>query len=126
MKLKIVIILLITSVFIGSCRKEKCENATVTGLVRHHSKLIPNAMVYIKYGSKDMPANPQNPNTFDEAVQADANAWYTFLNKAKGDYYLYAVGYDEQLLDSVYGGAPLGIECKSEVQTISKDIPVIE
>jgi len=88
--------ILIGSVFILilviSCKKNQIGGkAEVSGYVKHHGKNIPYARIFIKYNAKDFPGN--DTTIYDAKVSADANAFYT-INFYKGDYYLYAVGYD--------------------------------
>lgn len=112
------LILLITT----ACKKEGTGGkSSVKGNVKHHSVLIPNAKVYIKYGTKDFPGS--DVSTYDSNVLADANGYYEIKNLQKGDYYLYGVGYDPNISENVFGGLPIKLRNK---ESITSDIAVVE
>jgi hypothetical protein len=115
-------LLFVLSVSITSCRKEGTGGkSSVSGSVKHHSKLIPNAVVYIKYGATEFPGS--NVALYDASVTADANAHYEFKDLRKGDYYLYGVGYDNTIMEIVSGG--VGAKLKYNKETTA-DVPVTE
>lgn len=104
-----------------SCKKNQLGGkATIEGNVMHHAKLIPNAIVYIKFGAKEFPG--ADVSAYDDKVAADGNGHYS-ITCYKGDYYLYGVGYDDQLKDDVYGGVPVHIRNNEKVQV---DVAVTE
>lgn len=107
---------------ISSCKKEGTGGkSSVSGNVKHHTKLIPNAIVYIKYGATEFPG--ADVSAYDDQVTADTNAHYEFKDLEKGDYYLYGVGYDNSILEQVTGG--IGVTLKRNKHT-DADIPVTE
>jgi hypothetical protein len=115
-------LLLISVLIISSCHKEgEGGKSSVSGNVKHHSKLIPNAVVYIKYGAKEFPGT--DVSKYDASVTADSNAHYEFKSLYKGDYYLYGVGYDNAIMEPVTGG--IGIELKLN-KHLDADVPVTE
>ena len=106
-----------------SCHKEgPGGKAAIQGLVKHHSQLIPGAVVYIKYGVKESPGS--NVTYYDANVTADANAHYTFPDLKYGDYYLFGVGFDSVIVQAVNGGVP--VEIKTKTETVEMDVPVTE
>lgn len=112
----------ILSMTISSCHKEGTGGkSSVSGSVKHHSALIPNSVVYIKYGAKEFPGT--NTSLYDASVTADANAHYEFKNLRKGDYYLYGVGYDNTIMETVTGGIAVTLKYNKESST---DVPVTE
>lgn len=120
------IILLVTgialSIVFSGCHKEGTGGkSSVSGSVKHHSMLIPNAVVYIKYGTKEFPGT--NVSLYDASVTADANAHYEFKDLRKGDYYLYGVGHDMTIMENVTGGVAVTLKYNKES---SIDIPVTE
>lgn len=116
-----VILVLAVMAFV-SCKKEGLGGkASVKGYVKHHSVLIPNATVYIKYGTKDSPGS--DVSAYDSNVSADANGYYEIKDLQKGDYYLYGVGYDPNISENVYGGLPIKLRRK---ESINSDIAVVE
>lgn len=106
-----------------SCKKEGTGGkASITGYVKHHSKLIPHATVYIKYGSKESPGT--SPANYDASIVADGSAKYEFKELNKGDYYLFGIGYDSAIFNSVTGGTPVVIKKKTE--TVQAGVAVTE
>lgn len=107
---------------ISSCKKEGTGGkSSVSGNVKHHTKLIPNAIVYIKYGATEFPG--ADVSTYDDQVTSDINANFEFKDLQKGDYYLYGVGYDFTGSYTVVGG--IGLTLKRDESSIN-DIPVTE
>jgi hypothetical protein len=121
-KSTVLISVLILLFAVMSCRKEGTGGkSSVSGNVKHHERLIPNAVVYIKYGAKSFPGT--DVSEYDASVTADANAHYEFKDLRKGDYYLYGTGYDNMGGHTVTGG--IGIELKYNKDLIA-DVPVTE
>ncbi len=92
----------------------------------HHEKPIPAAQVYIKYGAKEFPGF--DVNTYDEKKYAGVNGEEKgktkFENLYKGDYYLYAVGYDSAIFEKVSGGIYVKLSKNSEIKNVA--IPITE
>ena len=122
---KYIAIICLATVFaftISSCKKEGTGGKSkVSGKVKHHTKLIPNAIVYIKYGATEFPG--ADVSAYDDQVTADTNAHFEFDELQKGDYYLYGVGYDDAISESVVGG--VGIKLRRN-ESIESDVPVTE
>lgn len=117
-------LLLFLSCTIASCKKEGTGGKSkVNGYVKHHNELIPNAIVYIKYGATEFPG--RDVSAFDDQITADSNAHYEFDGLQKGDYYLYGVGMDGMGASSypVVGG--IGIKLKRN-ESIEANVPVTE
>lgn len=75
-----------------ACKKNQLGGKSqVSGYVKHHGKNISNARIFIKLKAKNFPGS--DTNLYDTKVSADANGYYS-INFYKGDYYLYAFGYD--------------------------------
>ena len=112
----------ILSFSFSACKKEGTGGkSSVTGNVKHHTKLIPNAIVYIKYGATEFPGT--DVSLYDDKVTADANAHYEFSGLQKGDYYLYGVGYDDAILEQVSGGISIKLRRN---EALTSDVPVTE
>ncbi len=87
---RIIIVIILSSVF--SCKKNQLGGkAEVKGYVKHHGKNIAYARIFIKFNAKDFPGH--DTTIYDAKFSADANAFYS-IKFYKGDYYLYAVGFD--------------------------------
>ncbi|MCC7302813.1 MAG: hypothetical protein IT233_09235 [Bacteroidia bacterium] len=121
--LKTLSAIMIVILAITSCKKEGTGGtASITGIAKHHSKPIPNAVIYIKYGAKESAGT--NPANYDASVTADGNAKYEFTGLNKGNYYLYGIGYDSSITNTVTGGVPAEIKKKSEI--VQMDVPITE
>ena len=123
MNRKIVYFLFIICFTFFSCKKDQLGGkSTIKGIVKHHVKLIGNATVFIKFNAKDFPGN--DTTVYNEKVKADINGNYSF-KCYKGDYYLYAVGYDQDVTAPhiVKGGVPVNIRNN---ETVEIDIAVSE
>ena len=91
--------------FITACKKNQLGGKSeISGTVAHHGKIIPNAIVYIKFNATEFPG--ADVSLYNAQVNADANGAYSF-KCYKGSYYLYAVGFDSSLPATVSGGLSL-------------------
>lgn len=116
--------LLLLSVFLYTgCTKEGPRGkAAINGMVLHHNDPIPGAVVYINYGATEFPGT--DITQYHASVTADQNAYFEFPDLKKGDYYLFAVGFDSSIVETVFGGVPVKI--KSKTETVTVNIPVVE
>lgn len=122
--MKNIILISILSLAIISCKKNELGGkSSIKGKVVHHSKAIPNAIVYIKFDSKESAGT--DVSKYDTKVTADANGNYEIPSLYKGDYYLYAVGEDFATPPPyiVNGGVPVNLRTK---ESIGIDVPVTE
>lgn len=106
-----------------SCKKDQLGGkSTIKGAVKHHVKLIGNATVFIKFNAKDFPG--ADTTVYNAKVRADANGNYS-INCYKGNYYLYAIGYDQDVIAPhiVSGGTPVNIRNN---ETVDIDLAVTE
>ena len=111
------------AILLVSCGKEgPGGKGAIHGMVKHHSAAIPGAVVYIKYGATESPGS--NVTYYDASVTADAQANYQFPDLKRGDYYLFAVGFDSTIAQPVFGGIP--VEIKTKTETAEADVPVVE
>jgi hypothetical protein len=116
------IFLAVVLLLFTSCHKPGTGgHSSVSGNVKHHSKLIPNAIVYIKYGATEFPGT--DVSKYDASITSDTNAHYEFKDLRKGDYYLYGVGWDNSVMQQVAGG--IGIKLKYNNANVN-DVPVTE
>jgi hypothetical protein len=116
-------LLILVSVFtFTACKKEGTGGkSSVSGTVKHHAIVIPNAVVYIKYGATEFPG--ADVSVYDASVVANASAQYEFKELQKGDYYIYGVGFDSSQMQTVTGG--IGIFLKKN-EAKKTDVPVTE
>lgn len=107
--------------FLGACKKNQLGGKSeISGRVTHHSKVIPNSTVYIKFNAKEFPG--ADVSKYDSQFKTDADGKYTF-KCYKGDYYLYGIGYDPGVPGNVSGGVPVHIRNNEKVDM---DVPVTE
>jgi hypothetical protein len=100
-----------------ACKKDpkagKGGKAVLKITAKHHGTVIDNCMIYIKYNTKDLPADKK----FDDSAKStwvNNTSVATFANLNKGDYYLYGVGYDSAIAQTVVGGSPYVISEETE------------
>jgi hypothetical protein len=124
--LKLAFIALALTAF-ASCKKNGTggEN-TIAAFPKHHGVTIPNATVYIKYGATELPG--VNASDFDDskiAVKEGSGAAHAhFEGLLKGDYYIYSIGFDSTVNETVSGGIAVKITSKSGEQDV--EVPVTE
>lgn len=94
----------------------------ISGKVIHHEFPIPDATIYIKAGATEFPG--VDPENYEKNVISDSQANYEFTGLAKGNYYLFSVGFDSDCYCDVIGGIPLTLDSNSS--HIEVDIPVTE
>jgi hypothetical protein len=108
-------------IFLSACKKNQLGGKSIIrGVVSHHSKVIPNSIVYIKFNAKEFPGT--DVSQYDSQFKTDADGKYQF-NCYKGDYYLYGLGYDPGVPGNVSGGIPVHIRNNEKVDI---DVPVTE
>ena len=96
--------------------------ASIKGHVKHHDEPIPNAKVYIKYGANELPGT--QASDYDDEIQASSgDGYFEFKNLERGSYYLYSIGYDSMIFDSVFGGISVQLKRGEDFDTA---IPVTE
>ncbi len=114
--LRVGFVLISLSISMLACTKEGFDgNATITGTVAHHGLAISDAIVYIKFGAKELPGTLESD--FDASVVANTQGVYQFENLKAGDYYMYGVGFDTQIDTIVRGGIYVNL-AKSEEKTV--------
>jgi hypothetical protein len=121
---KLLFLLICISMIVIACKKNELGGkSSIKGKVVHHSKAIANAIVYIKFDSKESAGT--DVTKYDTKVTADVNGNYEIPSLYKGDYYLYAVGEDFAIPPpyTVNGGIPVVMRTK---ESISIDVPVTE
>jgi len=123
--LKYIIIFSIFFAF-SACKKNSTGGKTkITVYPAHHGKPIYGATVYVKFNTNDMPSDPTS--NYDLKVVGEENEEHVHIEGLRyGKYYLYAVGYDPEISETVVGGAPLTIKWKERKNSIDFDIAVSE
>jgi hypothetical protein len=120
--MKKTIVFLFAITLIISCKKNQLGGkSTVKGSIKHHSKVIPYATVFIKFDATDFPGS--DTTAYDDKVRADADGNYSF-KCYKGHYYLYGRGIDNALSPPiVVGGLPVKVRNN---ETVEANVAVTE
>jgi hypothetical protein len=110
----------------NACKKNTTGGKTkITAHPAHHGKPINGATVYIKFNTTEMPSNPTS--NYDMVVVGEEDEEHVHINGLRyGKYYLYAVGYDPEIAETVMGGTSLTIKWKDRKDNIDLDIAVSE
>ncbi len=125
--------LVIASCILDSCTRKPQENPThptdiggsggsaaIKITIKHHTKIIDSATVYIKYNTLDASSK------YDDSVRCklnDGKPLAIFSGLKKGNYYLYGVGWDPNITNTVVGGVPYTVK---EETTYDINLPVTE
>ncbi len=130
MRCPLVTLLLGISLFFVACKREeplvlagKGGNATlrITAVHGGGAEAIEDAMLYIKYNSKDKPADDR----YDDSVACnivDDKSMGAFTDLKKGDYYIFGTGYNPDHGDIVKGGLPYTIDDENMVYNITLNL----
>lgn len=121
---KFIIIVTTLIIILSGCAKNAGTggNNTIIATAKHHGLIIPEATIYIKYNSKDFPG--ENTSVYDDFKTAGKDGKVTFEGLKRGDYYLYGIGYDSSIKQTVVGGIPIQLLQKAGEKLI--DVPVTE
>ena len=116
-------ILMCVVMSMAACKKEGTGGkAEIHGHVKHHEVHISDAVVYIKYGAKELPDNISDYDA--ETIASSGDGHYEFEELQKGDYFIYAVGYDSTISETVSGGG--AIEIRKKTEEVEYDVAVAE
>jgi hypothetical protein len=127
---KVYIIIAVTTIFtlgISSCKKNGTGGESeISVWVKHHETLIPGATVYVKYGAMEFPGTDLSKYDVSKVCGISGHgAGHThFKELLRGNYYLYAVGYDSTISKAVTGG--LYVKVKKNDDHIETDVAVKE
>lgn len=127
MKFLLKYIILFSIIFaFNSCKKNTTGGKTkISVSPEHHGESIYGATVYVKFNTTEMPSDPTS--NYDMVVVGDPSEEHVHINGLRyGKYYLYAVGYDPEIGETVVGGTSLTIKWKERKNDIDLDIAVSE
>lgn len=113
MKKLIIPFILLLFTYISCTKPGPGGEAEIHFDVKHHSVLIPNSVVYIKYDATDFPGT--DLSKYDASTITNSVAHGSFKNLKKGNYYLYGVGFDSAVNQTVTGGLKVKISKKDEM-----------
>jgi hypothetical protein len=109
----------------AGCKKgETGGDATLGITAKHHGVIIPGTTIYIKYDAEDFPG--EDITQYDASVTANASGYAEIPNLRYGNYYIYGVGYDSALQETVKGGAPIKIKWSDRKDTQKEDLSITE
>lgn len=120
------VVLMIFALVCFSCKKNDTGgDATIVAFPQHHGKAIKGATMYVKFGATELPSNPTANS--DLKVVGDPNEDHVHVENLRyGKYYLYAVGYDSTIMQTVTGGLAVVIKWSERKSETDVDVPVTE
>ncbi len=109
-----------------ACKKNnvggQCE---VVAFPQHHGKSIYGATAYVKFGAKDLPANPTT--NYDLKIVGEPDEEHIHIKDLRyGHYFIYSVGYDSAIAQAVTGGIALHITWSERKKEVDVNVPVTE
>ncbi len=109
---------------LNSCRREgQTGELKLTVNPKHHDLKLKGATIYVRYGATDLPGT--SPTDFDLKVESAADAEFVTIEKLRnGDYFLYGIGYDSTISQTVSGG--IHIKLKGKTGETITDLPLTE
>jgi len=122
--------LLIASAFLfvfAACKKAGLGgSATIVAFPKHHGKTIMGATGYVKFNTQNAPATLAEYDAIftPEPGPAEDHVHMEGLNP--GDYYIYLVGYDSSISQTVRGGIPFTISRSKRTSELDTEVPVTE
>jgi hypothetical protein len=116
--------ILLCMFFITSCTKEGLEGEfEIEAIPEHHEKPIYGSTIYIKFNQREFPGSLSS--NYDHIVTGTATESHVHLpGLKKGDYFIYAVGYDSTISEIVKGG--LHVHINKKHGHLDLKIPVTE
>jgi len=110
----------------SSCKKNGTGGkASLHIQIAHHSVPINGATLYIKFGAQDMPSNPITDYDL-KLLASQTDSHIQVENLRPGDYYLYAVGFDPAVNQTLEGGIPVKIKWKERKENIDVNLAITE
>lgn len=113
---------------VNGCKKKPSAglggNANLKISARHHAFNIDSCTIYIKFNSSEAPDNLSDYDLSQQvAMDTGGNSYTIFKGLKKGDYYIFAYGWDPAISENVKGGIPYTIADETDIDII---VPVTE
>jgi hypothetical protein len=90
-------------------------------MVYNHSTPINKTVVYVKFGTQSLPANPTT--NYDLKVEGEIGENHVHVEDLRmGKYYLYVVGYDSLAKSPIEGGSAAKIKWSERKEMKSVDL----
>jgi hypothetical protein len=126
MRLIFSILILLAITTLSSCSKPGLGGKnTILVTPQHHGRDIPWVVVYIKFGTQELPGI--SPSDYDASFTTSGGSdsiVVTVDGLKEGDYYFYGIGFDSLIMLPVTGGLPVTL--KNSSGTTSMNLPITE
>ncbi len=113
MRIFFICLLFTPILFMSSCKKKPSAgyggNANLKLFAKHHGAAIDNVTFYIKFNATDVPVGGVYDITQTAIVYSAGNSYASISGLKKGDYYIYAKGWDSSISEEVKGAIPYTI-----------------
>ena len=120
---KLFVLLAIASVAFAACRKAGTGgDAEIQAMTMHHDTHVHDATIYVKFDAEDFPGS--NVADYDLSAEVGADGHAHFSGLKRGKYFLYGVGFDSTINQTVTGGVAVQIKKKDEIKIVT--VPVTE
>ena len=106
-----------------TCVAGQGGKVTLVIFPQHHGAPIHGATAYLEYNTQSSPGTLSN---FDLSIAGEANEEHIHAENMKcGDYFIYCVGYDSTISQTVKGGIPYSLPASTSGE-INVYVPVTE
>ncbi len=106
----------------SGCKKKTSAgfggNATFKLVAKHHGAVIDSVTFYVKFNASDAPANDVYDTNQKGVTTSPGSTSATISGLKKGDYYIYAKGWDPSISSEVKGGLPYTITSEDSQDVI--------
>jgi hypothetical protein len=123
---KILAAILVCTLAFTSCKKNDTGGkATLVAFPAHHSQAVKGATIYVKFDAEDYSSDMTT--NYDLKITGEANENHVHIEGLRyGKYYLYAVGYDSTIMQTVTGGIGVKIKWSDRKEEMVVNVPVTE
>jgi hypothetical protein len=114
-----------SALIFAGCKKDGTGGDAALGVTaKHHGSTIPGTVIYIKYGAEDFPG--EDVTQYDASVTANSSGYAEIPNLRYGKYYIYGVGFDSSVQETVKGGMPIKIKWTDRKDVQKEDLSITE
>jgi hypothetical protein len=127
MKINQILVLFCFSVLLMQCKKKSSAglggNANLNIQAQHHGESLDSMIIFVKFNAQDAPSDDEYELHKMVDKEGKNKNFSQFIGLKKGDYYLFAKGWDASIAKEVKGGIPFKIDDEKNFNII---IPVSE